>query len=245
MNRLESSDRSQNLYCPHCGVNNDRNEAKCFVCEKPMPNFDAPATPAGRKRAEAARRDTAQLTMASVGDRAIALIFDRVLIASIVLVVTAWATDANYNFSTPLWKGLAVGGTFVLATFLYHFIMEAAFLTTVGKAAMGLHVGVEDGRNRAAAVALRNVLRIIDGLGMYLVGFLFATFSLKRQRVGDRIGSTVVVEWPIARGGRAAVMFLLIAIAVAAVWISNAVCPTCQTRLTQQLPFSAAASRPQ
>ena len=237
--RIQSS-----VYCPHCGVNNDRNEAKCFVCEKPMPNFDAPATPAGRKRAEA-RRDSSQLTMASVGDRAIALIFDRVLVASIVLVITAWATDANYKFSTPLWTGAAVTGTFVLATFLYHFIMEGAFLTTVGKAAMGLHVGVEDGRNRIAAVALRNVLRLVDGLGMYLVGFLFATFSLKRQRIGDRLGSTVVVEWPIARGGRAAVMFLLVAIAAAAIWISSAICPSCQTRLMQQLPSTVVTSRPQ
>ena len=232
------------MYCPHCGVNNDRNEAKCFVCEKPMPNFDVPAgAGTGRKRADA-RRDAAQLTMASVGDRAIALIFDRLLVASIVLVVTAWATDANYRFSTPLSAGAAVGGTFVLATFLYHFIMEGAFLTTVGKAAMGLHVGVEDGRNRAAAVALRNVLRIIDGIGGYLVGFLFATFSLKRQRIGDRVGSTVVVEWPIARGGRAAVMFLLIAIAAAAIWISAAICPSCQTRLMQQMPSSVLTSRP-
>lgn len=223
------------MYCPHCGVNNDRNEAKCFVCEKPMPNFDSSSAPAtGRKRAEA-RRDTNQLTIASVGDRAIALIFDRVLIASIVLVVTAWGTDANYKFSTPLLAGAALGGTFVLATFLYHFIMEGAFLTTLGKAAMGLHVGVEDGRNRAAAVALRNVLRLIDGLGGYVVGFLFATFSLKRQRIGDRVGSTVVVEWPIARGGRAAVMFLLVAIAAAALWISGAICPSCQTRLMQHL----------
>lgn len=222
------------MYCPHCGVNNDRNEAKCFVCEKPMPTFEAPAAVAARKRADA-RRDTAQLTMASVGDRAIALLFDRVLVASIVLVVTAWATDANYRFSTPILAGVAAGGIFVLATFLYHFIMEGALLTTVGKAAMALHVAVEEGRNRAAAIALRNLLRIIDGIGMYLVGFLFATFSLKRQRIGDRVGSTVVVEWPIARGGRAAVMFLLIAIAAAAIWISGSICPSCQTRVTQLL----------
>lgn len=223
------------MYCPHCGVNNDRNEPNCFVCEKPMPNFDAPASSAGRKRPE--RRDTAQLTIASVGDRMIALLFDRVMVASIVLVGTAWAAEANYRFSSPIWAGAALLGTFVTATFLYHFISEAAFLTTVGKAAMGLHVGIEDGHNRAGSVALRNLLRLIDGIGMYLVGFLFATFSLRRQRVGDRVGHTFVVEWPIARGGRAAVMALLVAIAVAAIWMSSALCPSCGTRLTQQ--FSA------
>jgi uncharacterized RDD family membrane protein YckC len=222
------------VYCPHCGVNNDRNEAKCFVCEKPMPNFDAPATAAGRKRAEQ-RRDTGQLTMASVGDRMIALIFDRVLIASILLVLVAWATDAKYKLPSSPWAAVAVAaGTIFLVTFLYHFLCEAALLTTVGKAAMGLHVGIEDGESRISGVALRNLLRLIDGIGFYLVGFLVATFSLQRQRIGDRVGHTYVVEWPIARGGRAAVMFLLIAIAAAAIWISSALCPSC-AQLTQQL----------
>ena len=222
------------MYCPHCGVNNDRSEAKCFVCEKPMPNFDVPAPAGGRKRAEA-RRDANQLTIASVGDRMIALIFDRVLIGAILLVLAAWATDAKYKLPSSPWGAAAVSaGAIFLVTFLYHFLCELALLTTVGKAAMGLHVGVEEGQSRLGGVALRNLLRLVDGIGFYLVGFLFATFSLRRQRIGDRVGHTTVVEWPIARGGRAAVMFLLVAIAAAAVWISTVICPSC-AQLTRQL----------
>lgn len=201
-----------------------------------MPNFDAPAPAGGgRKRAEV-RRDGGQLTIASVGDRMIALMFDRVLIAAILLVLAAWATDAKYRLPSSPWGAVAIGaGTIFLVTFLYHFLCEVTLLTTVGKAAMGLHVGVEDGQSRVGGIALRNLLRLVDGIGFYLLGFLFATFSLRRQRIGDRVGHTNVVEWPIARGGRAAVMFLLIAIAAAAVWISTAICPSCQKQLAQQL----------
>ena len=165
----------------------------------------------------------------------IALIFDRLLVVSIMVVIAAWAVSAKYQIpNTPL--GIAqVAGAFVLVAFLYHFISESIFLTTVGKAAMGLHLAVEEGHNRFGSVAIRNVLRIIDSIGGYLVGFLFATFGRKRQRVGDLVGHTVVVEWPIARGGRAAVMFLLIAITIAAMWMAAQVCPTCGTTVQQQL----------
>ncbi len=221
------------MYCPHCGVNNDRGEATCFICHKPMPSFDAPAAGA-RPRAE---RRKSSLTIASVGDRMIALLFDRVVVASIVLVLVAWGIDAHYQFASPLWTAAALGGTFIAITFLYHFISEASFMTTVGKAAMGLHVGIEDGGSRIGGAALRNVLRLVDGIGAYLIGFLFATFSLKRQRVGDRVGHTVVLEWPIARGGRAAMMILIVLIAAAAVWIAMSVCPSCGTQLSRQLPM--------
>ncbi|HEX7419775.1 MAG TPA: RDD family protein [Thermoanaerobaculia bacterium] len=200
-----------------------------------MPNFDVPAAGSQSARKRAERKDGAQLTIASVGDRMIALMFDRLLIAAVLLVLVAWATEAKYKLPSSPWAAAAVAaGAIFLVTFLYHFVCEVALLTTVGKAAMGLHVGLEEGHSRVGGIALRNLLRLVDGIGFYLVGFLFATFSLRRQRIGDRVGHTNVVEWPIARGGRAAVMFLLIAIAAAAVWISTAICPSC-AQLTQQL----------
>jgi uncharacterized RDD family membrane protein YckC len=221
------------MYCPHCGVNNDRGEANCFICHKPMPSFDAPAP--SRARGSAAAKRDASLTIASVGDRMIAMLFDRVIVVSIVLVLVAWVVDARYQFASPVIAGSALAAAFVIVTFLYHFISEAAFLTTMGKAAMGLHVGVEDGGNRVGGTAIRNALRIVDGIGMYVVGFLFATFGSKRQRVGDLVGRTVVVEWPVPRGGRATVMVLVIAIAGAAVWVAMSICPACAARLTQEL----------
>ena len=148
-------------------------------------------------------------------------------------MIAAWAADHWSRFQSATWAAIAITGTVFLTTFLYHFLSEAAFLTTVGKAAMGLHVGVEPGRSRVAGSAIRNILRVIDGIGIYLVGFLFATFTRRRQRVGDLAGRTFVFEWPIGRGGRAAMMFLMIVIAAAAVWISAL--PSCaRSRLTER-----------
>src|SRR4051812_35512705 len=107
------------MYCPHCGVNNDRGEATCFICHKAMPSFDTPAP----SRARAEKRD-AGLTIASVGDRMIAMLFDRVVVASIVLVLVAWAIESHYAFSRPLMAGAALAGAFAGVTFLYHFVSE-------------------------------------------------------------------------------------------------------------------------
>ncbi len=232
------------MFCPYCGVSNDRGEAKCFVCEKPMPRLDAPVVPAASAPAASGRSRPSkggtqqQITIASVGDRLIALVFDRLVIVSILLVISAWAADhwTGYTFSSVLWGSLAIGGAFVLAVFLYHFISEAAFMTTLGKAAMGLHIGLESGQGRVAGTAIRNALRIVDAIGLYLVGFLFATFTRRRQRVGDLVGKTVVLEWPVARGARAVIMILVIVILAAALWLSGAICPTCGGQLAHTMP---------
>jgi uncharacterized RDD family membrane protein YckC len=222
------------MFCPYCGVSNERWEAKCFVCERSLPSLDAKAAASAgspaRARAAAARRDTTgQPTIAAVGDRMIALLFDRVVVAAILLVGGAWAADhwSGYQFQPTVSNAAALGGVIFVVTFLYHFLSEVALLTTLGKAAMGLHVGVEGDRNRLAAIAIRNVLRIVDGLGFYLVGFLFATFTSQRQRVGDLVGGTFILDWPVPRGGRAAMMILIVIIAVAAVWLASSICPTC------------------
>src|SRR5215212_8221296 len=129
------------MYCPHCGANNDRGEGKCFVCEKTLPALNAPvAAAAAGGRVRPARREAAdEPLLASVGDRLIALVFDRVIIFSILLVIGGWAADYWHVQTVPgaLSAALAIGGSIFLVTFLYHFISEVAFLTTVGKAAMG------------------------------------------------------------------------------------------------------------
>jgi len=66
---------------------------------------------------------------------------------------------------------------------------------TVGKRAVGIRVRREDGTAiglRESAV--RNGLRLVDQVGNYLVGYLFVARSDRRQRLGDRVASTVVVR---------------------------------------------------
>src|SRR6478672_8310470 len=102
--------------CPSCGANNDRGEGKCFVCEKPLPVLNAPAAASAPGRARPQPRSASasgEPALASVGDRMIALIFDRIIIGSILLVIGAWGADRFKVQTLPsaLGSALAVGGS--------------------------------------------------------------------------------------------------------------------------------------
>jgi uncharacterized RDD family membrane protein YckC len=60
---------------------------------------------------------------------------------------------------------------------------------------VGIRVLDEDGDDIGFSAAVtRNLLRLIDGLFLYLVGAIFAWSSPLGQRLGDRAASTVVVR---------------------------------------------------
>jgi uncharacterized RDD family membrane protein YckC len=166
---------------------------------------------------------------ASVGDRMLALLFDRALIGAFALIVAAAVADQRHELGVPpaLVTGAGAALLLVFVIFLYHFIFEAGFGTTLGKAVMGIQVRYDADRNRFAAVAIRNALRVVDAIGLYLVGFLFATFGRRRQRVGDAVGGTVVLDLQMSAGARAAMLALLLIAIAAAIWIAWAICPTC------------------
>ena len=98
----------------------------------------------------------------------------------------------------------AVGGEFTPALaavtvawgLFYYFVSESTWQQTLGKRLLGLRVqstagGVPDER----AVALRTVLRVVDGIAFYLVGLLvMLRTGERRQRLGDIVGDTFVVD---------------------------------------------------
>src|SRR5262249_5703941 len=77
----------------------------------------------------------------------------------------------------------------------YYVLCEAATGATLGKTIGGIRVVAEDREPITCAAALvRNLLRVVDALFFYLVGFLFAVMSSRGQRLGDRAAHTVVVR---------------------------------------------------
>ena len=73
--------------------------------------------------------------------------------------------------------------------------MEATQGATLGKMALGLRVVKTDGSPITWTDSIiRNLLRIIDGLFIYLVGAIFVWTSPLKQRLGDRAAHTVVVK---------------------------------------------------
>ncbi len=112
----------------------------------------------------------------------------------------AWTLDA------VIWPAI---GASVLAYFI---ICEAAVGATLGKALVGLGVARADGRRLGFVRALvRNVFKPIDLCG---IGFVMATVTLRRQRLGDFAAGTVVSN---ARIGRLAPIVAVV-VAAAVSW---------------------------
>jgi uncharacterized RDD family membrane protein YckC len=82
----------------------------------------------------------------------------------------------------------------LLVAFLYYGVTEAMSGQTLGKRLLGIRVVKADGtKPSGGAIALRTVLRIIDGIAFYLVGLIFILATgRKRQRLGDIAAGTTV-----------------------------------------------------
>ena len=95
--------------------------------------------------------------------------------------------------------GLNVGGNAVwmlLALGIgYYIACEGTTGATLGKRMVGIRVVGEDGEHVTfGAAVVRNLLRVIDALFFYLIGFLFALASTRGQRLGDRAAHTIVIR---------------------------------------------------
>ena len=78
----------------------------------------------------------------------------------------------------------------------YYFACESGGGQTLGKRVMRLRVVRADGSAAGMReVGVRTILRVVDGVGLYLVGLVVMLVSGKRrQRLGDMAGGTIVVD---------------------------------------------------
>jgi uncharacterized RDD family membrane protein YckC len=131
------------------------------------------------------------------GRRVLAIIVD-----GLVLGVLFWVMSLLFGSSSA--EGGAVSASLgTLGTLLYAIIAFAYFALlegnrgqTLGKMLLGIKVVREDNGEvpGLGAAAIRTVLRLIDGLFFYLVGFIAILISSKNQRLGDMAANTLVVR---------------------------------------------------
>jgi uncharacterized RDD family membrane protein YckC len=140
--------------------------------------------------------------VATLGDRCIAVVLDTIVLLAVFAVVDTWAV-LRWSVPARAELNLTSASLLISATlntvifFVYVWLLEAGFGATLGKAMVGirvqwkLHENYE--RSALAASAIRNLLRMVDGLGFYLLGLVVASCSRLRQRIGDICAGTVVV----------------------------------------------------
>lgn len=88
---------------------------------------------------------------------------------------------------SAVWYLVAVGLWAV-----YGAAFEAAWGTTPGKRLFGLAVYEDGGPPSIRAAVVRNVLRYVDALGFYLLGFFVLALTDRRRRIGDLLAGTTV-----------------------------------------------------
>jgi uncharacterized RDD family membrane protein YckC len=158
----------------------------------------------------------------SVGIRLAATVIDSLVLAFISWILVSFAIGAAFSSVAPiepitrgdlnatvaqinstvtqLSGALSAGITAavviaIIVWFLYYTLLEGRYGQTLGKWFVKVKVVKENGAPISYGdAAVRTILRIIDGLFDYLVGALLIWTSDKRQRLGDRLAHTVVIQ---------------------------------------------------
>lgn len=107
-----------------------------------------------------------------------------------VFAVLGFAPLLMLHDYTGFWFAIGAG-----VWVAYGVLFESTLGATPGKLLTGIVVVSADGeRAGPGAVLARNLLRMVDALGFYLLGFVVLSFTSRRQRLGDLVGGTVVVR---------------------------------------------------
>ena len=122
--------------------------------------------------------------------RILAAIVDLVIVSAGALVIL-YAGDALTGD-----RGGALAAVILGWALYYYFALESGSGQTVGKKLMNLRVVRADGRPVGMReIAVRTILRVVDGIGVYIVGLIVMLVTgERRQRIGDLAAGTIVVD---------------------------------------------------
>lgn len=226
------------MECPHCYSEIQSHTKHCKRCGGAIPSgqhlleecgLTDPPPPVTRSKPSTSTRTGGQFRFARLGDRFIAFALDLALLFGLFAIVDAFVF---MRWGTVDGNELQLSATSLLITitlnasmlFLYGWLLEAAFGATLGKVLMGIRVVRTTQGGGLSACAVRNLLRIVDGLGFYIVGTAVAACSDIRQRIGDMCAHTAVIEEKFGIGMRLTAMSLWIVTLASAGWALPRIC---------------------
>jgi len=130
------------------------------------------------------------------GRRIVATILDGIVLGLLYrasVAVFGGHYDSDLDF-TRLTSRAGLG--WVVVALLYYLLLEGIFGRTVGKLVTGIRViDARTGRTPGMfTVLIRTLLRVIDGLGGYLLGWIVVVLNDRRRRLGDIAADTLVIR---------------------------------------------------
>ncbi len=217
------------MECPSCHKYISPGVRQCKWCRVVVPASqhlleDSGIVPSSRSRPTAASRDSRPLILATLGDRCVAVLLDSVVLLEITVICNLWlflrwGRRAQGSVELTAATLLAAAVLDVVLFLMYLWLFEAGFGATLGKAIVGIGVQNQSPRKAITASAIRNALRLIDGVGFYLVGVLVASCSTTNRRLGDICAGTVVVPREFHAATKALATSLWVGLLAATMWL--------------------------
>ncbi len=207
--------------CPNCRTEYPDDMVYCGRCATPLVAQASLPLQAGAAPAPAA----AVPPLGSLGARLLAHLIDIVffLVPAFVLAGNAYGayfgglTESGFNLNG--FPALEVISAVVLVFLVYLVFFEGVLGGTPGKFILALRVrSVEGGACGLGGAVVRNLLRLVDGIAVYLVALIVALVTKKKQRVGDLAAHTVVVRESTGAFTRVVAALFLLACVAGAAW---------------------------
>lgn len=164
-------------------------------------------------------RSEAAPVFASLGDRLLAQAVDG-LIALALFYFTGMGLAERFGvitesgFGLTLVPALLLVGMVAVVMLAYFILAEAMLGSTLGK--LVAQIKVENGAGQRItfrASTIRNLMRLIDAIGFYLVGGISVIVTKRYQRLGDLAAGTVVVRRESGSASRLAALVAVIVLA--------------------------------
>jgi uncharacterized RDD family membrane protein YckC len=162
-------------------------------------------------------------SFACLGDRRLAVLLDLLVLLAIFWAAGMWlaprfggVTAEGFNLQGR--PALIIISVSMVVFLVYYVCLEWWFGATFGKIVAGARItGVDGGRLDFRRSLIRNLLRIIDAVPIYLAAAILVLVTKKRQRLGDMVAHTVVTRRDNPGLGRVAALLVLIVLPVAAI----------------------------
>lgn len=210
---MSGMEQARPTYCINCGARLAPDARFCHVCGAQVAAIPQPiaAAPAPTQAASPLPATTwpdfaasgvpiATEGYASFGERFVALVIDWIIlgvftwVVGIVLAFVVYAAGGSSEAASGVF-GSIVFLLALLATWLYFAIQESSDRqATVGKRAMKIVVTDEQGRRLSFARATgRSYARLLSGM-FFLLGYVLAAFTARKQALHDLIAGTLVLR---------------------------------------------------